>query len=82
MLGAVTVFIIDRAFEKAACFALAGGILTFFGFIHGADGIGIGQSPAVAISYLAVAGILLYCAKYAAFHPVAMDMHEAAAEAD
>ena len=82
ILGAVTVYIIDRAFEKAACFAVAGAILTFFGFIHGADGLGIGQSPTLAVSYLAVAGILFYCAKYAEFHPVAMDMHEVAAEAD
>ena len=82
ILGAVTVFIIDRAFEKAACFALAGAILTFFGFIHGADGIGIGQSPTVAISYLMVSGILFYCARYAEFHPVAVDLHSAAAEAD
>jgi hypothetical protein len=36
----------------------------------------------LAVSYLAVAGILFYCAKYAEFHPVAMDMHEVAAEAD
>jgi adenine/guanine/hypoxanthine permease len=83
ILGAVTVFIIDRAFEKAACFAAAGAILTFFGFIHGADGIGIGQSPTVAVSYLLVAGILFYCARYAEFHPVAMDIHDVAgAEAD
>src|SRR5579871_4518248 len=34
ILGAVTVFVIDRQLEKAAAFALAGGILTFFGFIH------------------------------------------------
>ena len=82
MLGSVTVFIIDRAFEKAAVFALAGGILTFFGFIHGADGIGVGQSPTVAVSYIAVAGILFYCAKYAEFHPAVLDLQEAAAEAD
>jgi AGZA family xanthine/uracil permease-like MFS transporter len=82
ILGAITVYIIDRAFEKAAAFALAGTILTFFGFIHGAEGIGINSSPTVAISYLGVAGILFYLAKYAQFHPVAMDMHEAAAEAD
>src|ERR1700678_2464909 len=55
VLGAITVYIIDRAFEKAACFAVAGSILTFFGFIHGADGLGIGQSPTLAVSYLAVA---------------------------
>jgi AGZA family xanthine/uracil permease-like MFS transporter len=82
MLGAVTVFIIDRAFEKAAAFALAGSVLAFFGFIHGADGIGFGQSPTVAVSYLAVAGMLFYCARYAEFHPVAIDLHEAVAEAD
>ena len=82
ILGAITVFIIDRAFERAAAFALAGAVLTFFGFIHGADGIGFGSSVPVSISYLAVAGILFYCARYAAFHPVAIDLHEAAAEAD
>ena len=65
-----------------ATFAFAGVILTFFGFIHSADGIGVGESPAVAVSYLAVAGILFYCARYAEFHPEAMDLHEAAAEAD
>ena len=51
ILGAITVFIIDREFEKAAAFALAGTILTFFGFIHG-EAIGIGSSPAVAVGYL------------------------------
>jgi adenine/guanine/hypoxanthine permease len=82
VLGAITVYIIDRAFEKAACFALVGAVLTFFGFIHGADGLGIGQSPTLSVSYLGVAGILFYCAKYAEFHPPVMDMHELPAEAD
>jgi AGZA family xanthine/uracil permease-like MFS transporter len=83
ILGAITVFIIDRAFERAAAFALAGTILTFFGFIHGREGIGIGSSPAVAVSYLAVAGLLFYCARYAQFHPLpVIDLHEAPAEAD
>ncbi|WP_174254944.1 regulator [Acidisphaera sp. S103] len=82
ILGAITVYIIDRAFEKAAAFALAGTVLTFFGFIHGAEGIGINSSPTVAISYLGVAGILFYLAKYAEFHPMAMDMQEVPAEAD
>jgi hypothetical protein len=40
------------------------------------------MSPTLAVSYLGVAGILFYCARYAEFHPVAIDMHEAAAEAD
>ncbi len=82
ILGAITVFIIDRAFEKAAAFALAGAILTFFGFIHGAEGIGIDSSPAVAVAYLAVAGMLFYLSRYAEFHPVPMQAHGAAAVAE
>src|SRR6202163_3869703 len=64
ILGAIGVFIIDREFMKSAYFACAGAILTFFGFIHG-EKIGFGQTPAVAVSYLAVAGVLVYCAKFA-----------------
>ena len=82
ILGAITVYIIDRAFEKAAAFALAGTVLTFFGFIHGAEGIGVDSSPTVAVSYLGVAAILFYLARYAEFNPIALDLHEAAAEAD
>ena len=66
ILGAVTVFIIDRQFDKAAAFAAARAILTFFGFIHG-EGIRIGSSPEVAFAYLVVAGLLFACSKYAAF---------------
>ena len=82
ILGAITVYIIDRAFEKAAAFAMAGTILTFFGFIHGAEGIGVNRSPTVAISYLGVAAILFYLARHAEFHPAALDLHEVAVEAD
>ncbi|MBS0639559.1 MAG: hypothetical protein JSS43_06780, partial [Proteobacteria bacterium] len=60
----------DQKFERASAFALAGAVLTFFGFIHGPEGIGFASSPAVAISYLAVAGILFFLARFAAFHPV------------
>jgi AGZA family xanthine/uracil permease-like MFS transporter len=59
ILGAVTVFIIERQLVKAACFAFAGALLTFFGFIHGEE-IGFGQSPTVALGYLGVA-VMLYC---------------------
>jgi AGZA family xanthine/uracil permease-like MFS transporter len=76
VLGSITVFIIEREFNKAAAFALAGTVLTFFGFIHG-EAIGIGQSPAVALSYLLVAGLLFYCAHYATFsEPVPEPKHE------
>jgi adenine/guanine/hypoxanthine permease len=80
ILGAITVFIIDRQFEKAAAFALAGTILTFFGFIHG-EAIGIGSAVPVAVSYLGVACILFMLAKYAEFHPVLAPV-QAAQEAD
>jgi AGZA family xanthine/uracil permease-like MFS transporter len=64
ILGAIGVFIIEREFMKAAYFAVAGSILTFFGFIHG-EKIGLAQTPAVSVSYLAVAVVLIYCAKFA-----------------
>jgi adenine/guanine/hypoxanthine permease len=68
ILGAVTVFIIDRQFEKAAAFAAAGGVLTFFGLIH-SEAIGVFQTPVVALSYIAIAALLFGCAKYAKAEP-------------
>jgi AGZA family xanthine/uracil permease-like MFS transporter len=65
ILAAIAACMIDRAFKKAAAFALAGAILTFFGFMH-SEAIGIGKTPLVAISYLGVALLLAACAKYAA----------------
>ena len=68
ILGAVTVFIIERQLDRAAWFALAGAILTFFGFIHGEE-IGIGQSPVVALGYLGVAAMLFGFFRYAHVTP-------------
>jgi AGZA family xanthine/uracil permease-like MFS transporter len=68
MLGAIAVFVIDRQLTKAATFAAVGAGMTFFGFMHG-EAIGIGQSPVVAASYLAVAGALYGCAKFAVVAP-------------
>ncbi len=64
VLGATTTYIIDRQFMKASGFACAGAILTFFGLMHG-EAIGIGQTPVVAVSYLAVGIFLAGCAKFA-----------------
>jgi AGZA family xanthine/uracil permease-like MFS transporter len=64
VLGAITVCIIDRTFKKAAGFALAGAVLTFFGFMHG-ERIGINETPSVALSYLFVSGILFVCSRNA-----------------
>ncbi|MBV9674578.1 MAG: regulator [Verrucomicrobia bacterium] len=79
VLGAIGVFIIDRKFLKAAAFALAGAVLTFFGFMHG-EKIGIGQTPVVAISYLAVAGVMLGCSKFALSKPVPITILESHGE--
>ena len=68
VLGAIAAMIIDREFKKAGGFALAGAVLTFFGFMHG-EAIGIGQTPVVAISYLFVALLLFGCAKYSVAAP-------------
>lgn len=62
ILAAVTASMIDRLYAKAAAFAAAGATLTFFGFMH-SEAIGINKTPLVAISYLAVCGILLLCAR-------------------
>ncbi|WP_315812740.1 regulator [Bradyrhizobium sp. SZCCHNR2028] len=59
VLGAIGVFVIERDFAKAAAFALAGAVMTYFGFMHGeAVGIGggLGVTPAVALAYVVVAG--------------------------
>jgi adenine/guanine/hypoxanthine permease len=71
VLGAIGVFIIDRNFKKAASFSFVGAALTFFGFMHG-EAIGIGQTPVVALSYLAVGAVLLGCGKFAVVSPAAI----------
>jgi AGZA family xanthine/uracil permease-like MFS transporter len=65
VLGAIGVFVIDKKFENAAAFAMAGAVLTFFGFMHG-EGIGFGVSPIAATSYAMVAALLYACAKLGA----------------
>ncbi|GAB4188442.1 MAG: hypothetical protein OHK0024_28850 [Thalassobaculales bacterium] len=74
VLAATAAFIIDRRFDKAAAFALAGAVLTYFGFMHGpAVGIGggLGVTPAVALAYAMVAAILYACHRQEAARPVA-----------
>src|ERR1700743_1962413 len=83
ILGAGTVYIIERQLEKAAAFALAGSILTFFGLIHAED-LGIGQSPVVALSYLGIAVMLYGFAKFAQVAPAEpsdIDPHHLGVEA-
>src|SRR3954451_1117946 len=73
VLGAIGVFVIDRKFMSAAAFALAGAVLTYFGFMHGeAIGIGhaLGVTPGVTLAYAAVAAFLFGCAKYGEVRPL------------
>ncbi|TAL10882.1 MAG: regulator, partial [Porticoccaceae bacterium] len=77
ILAGITACIIDRTFGKAAGFAAVGGVLTFFGFMHG-EAIGIGQSPTVALAYLIVAAVLYGCARQSLSKPVAAPMALAA----
>ena len=68
ILGAVAAFIIDRDFHRAAAYALAGAVLAFFGFIHGAK-LGIGESTEVALGYLLFALICWALARRAELTP-------------
>ena len=58
MLGAIATFIIDREFMKAAAYSLVAAVLSFFGFIHGAQ-LAWMASPLVALGYVLLAAICL-----------------------
>lgn len=65
VLGAIGVFIIDREFSKAAGFALAGAVMTWFGFMHG-EAVGFGVTPGVALAYVLVAAGLFAAERFGA----------------
>jgi AGZA family xanthine/uracil permease-like MFS transporter len=60
ILAAIGVFVIDRKLLQAAMFSAAGGLLTFFGLMHG-ESIGFGQSTTVVVAYLVVGVVLIGC---------------------
>jgi len=69
VLGAIAVFIIDRKFVNASAFAMAGAVLTYFGFMHGESvgiGGGFGVTPSVAFAYAVVAVFLYGCSRMGA----------------
>jgi len=59
---------IDNKFINAAAFALAGVVLTFFGFMHG-EAAGIAVPPTVAVAYGNVAAFLFALSRYPALAP-------------
>src|SRR4051812_46558072 len=62
VLGAIGVFVIERDFLKASAFALAGAVMTYFGFMHG-EAVGVGVTPGVALAYAMMAAGLFALAK-------------------
>lgn len=68
ILGAIAVFIIERDFAKAAAFATAGAVLTFFGFMHG-PAVGLAVTPGLALAYLMVAALLYAASRSAVTEP-------------
>src|SRR5580698_5376930 len=64
ILGSVTTYIVDRSFAKAAAFAAAGALLTFFGLMHGEE-VGAFENAPVVVAYLVVASFLFACSKFA-----------------
>ena len=77
ILGSVTTYIIDRSFAKASAFAAAGALLTCFGLMHGEEvDLSRIQNPGVVAAYLAVAGVLFACHRFATVSAPAED-HEA-----
>jgi AGZA family xanthine/uracil permease-like MFS transporter len=75
ILGAIAAFVIDRKFANAAAFALAGAVLTYFGFMHG-EKIGVGESPVIAVSYLIVAVFIFATSKLTVPATVSAPAHE------
>lgn len=79
ILGAIGVFIVERQFMRAAYFAIAGAVLTFFGFMHG-EAIGVAQSPAVVVGYLLFAGALALASRRVVPSAAPMGGHHAMPE--
>jgi AGZA family xanthine/uracil permease-like MFS transporter len=59
ILGAIAVFLLDRKPKLASAYALAGAVLSYFGFIH-AEQVQFGQGgfpPAITVGYLLLAAL-------------------------
>jgi adenine/guanine/hypoxanthine permease len=78
VLAAIVANVIDKKFVNAAAFALAGAVLTFFGFMHGQQ-VGIAVTPTVAVAYLVVAAFLFALSRYPALAPALTEHQEALA---
>ncbi len=57
IIGAIVVFLIEHKPRLSAMYAVAGAVLSYFGFIHGAQ-VGFGVSPTIALGYLFMAALI------------------------
>jgi adenine/guanine/hypoxanthine permease len=73
ILGAIAAFIIDRDMKWAAFYAIAGAILSWFGFIHG-EQLGLMVSPLVALGYVFLAAICLLVGRRGDILPIHREM--------
>jgi AGZA family xanthine/uracil permease-like MFS transporter len=80
VLAAIGAFVIDKKFVNASAFALAGAVLTFFGFMHG-EAIGIAVSPTVTVAYAIVAVFLFGLSRMPASSLDRTAPHEGVADA-
>jgi AGZA family xanthine/uracil permease-like MFS transporter len=62
IISATAVFIIERKPAMAAAFCAAGAVFTFAGLMHSRE-FGIGQSPTLALTYLLLAGVILFAGR-------------------
>lgn len=82
MLGAITVFIIDREFMKAAIYCGVGALLALVGLIHSstiactANGCNFSGTWDVAVGYAAMGLIALFCARVLRIQPQPHSMTE------
>jgi adenine/guanine/hypoxanthine permease len=80
VLAAIGAFVIDKKFVNASAFALAGAVLTFFGFMHG-EAVGIAVTPTVAIAYVIIAVFLFGLSRMPASSLDRAAPHEVVADA-
>ncbi len=75
ILGAITAFIIDRDFKKAAYYSLFGAVCCFFGVIH-ASRLGIGVALYPAIGYSLIAALCYAMSLYKSEENVTTDLED------
>ena len=68
VLAAIGAFVSDKKFVNAAAVALAGAVLTSFGFMHG-EAVGIAVTPTVTVAYGIVAVFLYALGRHPALAP-------------